>query len=58
MTELFRRVPAASDPDGPPYYEAERVAIRRSDDDLTRNKFKWWFVDHRGESIDAADAWL
>jgi hypothetical protein len=46
MTAAFRRVPAASDPEAPYYYEAERVAIRKDCDEVTRNRFKWWFVDN------------
>ncbi len=57
MTAAFRRVPAASDPEAPYYYEAERVAIRKDCDDVTRNKFKWWFVDNRAQHTSVADAW-
>jgi hypothetical protein len=57
MTRPFRRVPAASDPEASPYYAAERVVIKRSSDDVTRNKFKWWFVDHYAEYSNATDAW-
>jgi hypothetical protein len=57
MTAAFRRVPAASDPEAPYYYEAERVAIRKDCDEVTRNRFKWWFVDNCAGHMTAAEAW-
>jgi hypothetical protein len=57
MPELFRRVPAATDPEALPYYEAERVALRMANDQIKQNKFKWWFVDHGTQFASAADAW-
>jgi hypothetical protein len=57
MSQLFRRAPAADDLEGPPYYEAEPIAFRRTNDELTQNNFKWWFVEHWAEYANAADAW-
>lgn len=54
---MVRRIPPAGHPDAPPYYEAERVAIRRGHDDIIGNVFQWWFVENRASGMTAAEAW-
>jgi hypothetical protein len=57
MTVAFRRVPYAPEPEAPYYHEAFNTARKKTDDEATRIKFAWWFVDNCARWMTAAAAW-
>ncbi|MFV8050378.1 hypothetical protein [Mycobacterium sp. 48b] len=55
MTDSFRRVPYAPDPNAEPYHAAHSHAQSKGSNHPA--KFAWWYVDNYAGKLNVPDAW-